>query len=134
MKRSIICFSGTIACLRKTLIPLRTWRNTLLLEMRAWLQNTQAIFAAAAQNDLPTVVALAKTSGMNAEADVPGSLFRKIPAEMKVLGFATRRKFDEIAATAEKAKDGNLIVVQLSETMKNCIACHATYRFVEAPQ
>ncbi len=118
---------------RQAVLLTKNERNTLLLEMRMWLQNSQAILAAASKNDFATVVTVATASGMEAEADVPGSLFRKIPAEMKVLGFGTRKKFDEIAETAKKTKDGNQIVMQLSETMKNCIACHATYRFVEAP-
>lgn len=106
-------------------------RNTLLLEMRDWLQNTQSILAAASEKDFDTVIRIAKASGMGAEADVPGSLFRKLPVEMKKLGFDTRGKFDEIAADAEKFKDGSRVIAQLSATMKNCIACHATYCFVE---
>ena len=106
-------------------------RNTLLLEMRDWLQNTQSILAAASEKDIDTVIRIAKASGMDAEADVPGSLFRKLPVEMKKLGFDTRGKFDEIAADAEKYRAGSRVIAQLSATMKNCIACHATYRFVE---
>jgi len=109
-------------------------RNTLLIEMRDWLQNTQSILAAASEKDIDTVIRIAKASGMGAEADVPGSLFRKLPVEMKALGFDTRRKFDDIAADAEKFKDSNRIVSKLSAAMNNCVACHATYRFVEASQ
>ena len=109
-------------------------RNALLLEMRTWLQSSQAILAAAAANDFAAVNKTATVSGMAAEADTPGSLFRKIPVEMKALGFDTRRKFDEIAADAEKMKSSQHTVAQLSTAMNNCIACHATYRFVEAAQ
>jgi len=69
-------------------------RNALLLEMRAWLENSQLILAAASRNDLGGVVKAASASGMAAEAETPASLFRKIPLEMKTLGFATRKKFD----------------------------------------
>ncbi len=106
-------------------------RNALLLEMRNWLQSSQNILAAAATDDFATVASSARASGMAAEADTPGSLFRKLPVEMKALGFGTRNKFDEIAADAEKLKDSKHTVIQLSEAMNNCIACHATYRFVE---
>lgn len=109
-------------------------RNALLLEMRIWLQSSQAILAAAAANDFATVSKTATVSGMAAEADTPGSLFRKIPVEMKALGFDTRKKFDAIAADAEKLKDSRHTVAQLSVAMNNCIACHATYRFVEVAQ
>lgn len=106
-------------------------RNALLLEMRTWLQNTQAVLAAASAQDFAEVNRVATISGMAAEANTPGSLFRKIPVEMKALGFDTRRKFDAIAADAVKLKDSKHTVEQVSMTMNNCIACHATYRFVE---
>lgn len=49
-----------------------------------------------------TVIKSSRASGMAAEADTPGLLFRKIPFEMKALGFGTRKKFDEIAAGADQ--------------------------------
>ena len=107
-------------------------RNALLLEMRTWLQNSQAMLAAVSAQDFATVANIAKASGMAAEADVPGALFRKIPVEMKKLGFDTRQKFDEIAIDAEKLKDSQHTIKQISTAMNNCIACHATYRFVDA--
>ncbi len=106
-------------------------RNALLLEMRTWLQSSQGILEAATQKDFAAVIASAKASGMGAEAQTPGSLFRKLPVEMKKLGFDTRKKFDDIAADAEANKDSDRIVSQLSVAMNNCIACHAMYRFVE---
>lgn len=106
-------------------------RNALLLEMRVWLQSSQGILAAAAVKNFDAVIKSAKASGMGAEAETPGSLFRKLPVEMKALGFDTRKKFDDIAADAEKLKDSNFVVAKLSVAMNNCIACHATYRFVE---
>lgn len=109
-------------------------RNALLLEMRAWLQNSQSILSAVSKNDFETVIKTAKASGMGAEEGVPGALFRKLPVEMKALGFDTRKKFDDIAADAENVKDGNRIVSKLSVAMNNCVACHATYRFVETVQ
>lgn len=105
--------------------------NALLLEMRTWLQSSQSVLAAASARDFAEVGKIARVSGMAAEADTPGSLFRKIPVEMKALGFDTRKKFDEIAADAERLKDAQHTVKQLSVAMSNCIACHATYRFVE---
>lgn len=107
-------------------------RNALLLEMRTWLQNTQAILAAANAGDMASVVRTAKASGMAAEAETPAALFRKIPVEMKRLGFATRGLFDDIAAEAEKTGDPKRVLVQLAAAMGNCIACHATFSFVEA--
>jgi cytochrome c556 len=116
---------------RQAVLLSKDERNALLLEMRVWLQSSQGILAAASEKDFASVINSAKASGMSAEADTPGSLFRKLPVEMKALGFDTRKKFDDIAAAAEKSKDSSLIVSKLSVAMNNCIACHATYRFVE---
>ena len=119
---------------RQAVLLSKDERNALLLEMRVWLQSSQGILAAASEKDFDAVIKSAKASGMSAEAETPGSLFRKLPVEMKALGFDTRRKFDDIAADAEKFKDSNRSVSKLSAAMNNCIACHATYRFVEAAQ
>ncbi len=105
-------------------------RNALLLEMRTWRQNSQAMLAAVSSQDFATVATIAKSSGMAAEAGTPGSLFRKIPLEMKKIGFDTRQKFDEIAIDAEKLKNSQHTIKQISTAMNNCVACHATYRFV----
>lgn len=69
---------------RQAVMLTKDERNALLLEMRNWLQNSQAILAAASGKDFDTVIKSARASGMAAEADTPGSLFRKIPVEMKV--------------------------------------------------
>lgn len=106
----------------------------VLLEMRVWLQSSQGILAAASAKDFAAVIKSAKASGMGAEAATPASLFRKLPFEMKALDFDTRRKFDDIAADAEKFRDSNRIVAKLSVAMNNCIGCHGTYRFVETAQ
>ncbi|MEO6976014.1 MAG: hypothetical protein ABI144_09110 [Gallionella sp.] len=119
---------------RQAVLLSKDERNALLLEMRVWLQSSQEILAAAAIKDFGAVIVAAKKSGMSAEAGTPGSLFRKLPVEMKALGFDTRKKFDNIAADAEKSKDSNQIITKLSVAMNNCIGCHATYRFVETAQ
>jgi hypothetical protein len=119
---------------RQAVLLSKDERNALLLEMRVWLQSSQGIMAATTEKDFDAVIKSAKASGMGAEAETPGSLFRKLPVEMKALGFDTRKKFDDIAADAEKFKDSNHIVSKLSAAMNNCIACHAMYRFVETSQ
>lgn len=116
---------------RRAVMLSKDERNALLMEMRVWLQSSQGILAAASAKDFDAVIKSAKASGMGAEADTPGSLFRKIPVEMKALGFDTRRRFDDIAAEAATSKDSNQVVTKLSVAMNNCIACHAMYRFVE---
>ncbi len=107
-------------------------RNALLLEMRTWLQSSQSILAAVSVKNFEEVSRVAKISGMSAEAETPASLFRKLPAAMKALGFDTRKKFDEISDDALKLRDPEHTIKQLSNTMNSCIACHSVYRFTEA--
>lgn len=106
-------------------------RNLVLAEMRAWLENSQRLLAAANRNDFAEVAKLARASGMAAEAGTPATLMMKLPLEMKTLGLGTRAKFDAIAAEAEKTKDAKRVLVGLGDAMGNCVACHATYRFVQ---
>ena len=106
-------------------------RNDLLKEMRTWLETTQGILAAASENNFKEVAIIATKSGMGAEASTPGSLFRKLPFDMKALGFDTRKKFDDIAEDALKYKDSKRTVTLVAEAMNNCIGCHASYRFPE---
>jgi len=116
---------------RQAVIISKDERNALLLEMRTWLMSAQGVLAAANKEDLAAVSKIARVSGMAAEEETPGSLFRKIPLEMKKLGFATRARFDDIAVMAEEGKDSKEILALLGDTMNNCIACHAMYTFVE---
>jgi hypothetical protein len=106
-------------------------RDLVLNEMRAFLVSLQGVSQAITENNMETVVDLAHKAGMAAEDNTPGSLLQKIPLGMKKLGFGTREKFDEISASAKTNKDRELARKQLDALMKNCIACHATYRLPE---
>ena len=107
-------------------------RNALLLEMRTWLQSSQSILTTVSVKNFEEINRVAKISGMSAEAETPASLFRKLPAAMKALGFDTRKKFDEISDDAIKLRDPERTIKQLSNTMNSCVACHSVYRFTEA--
>ena len=116
---------------RTSVILNKDERNLVLAEMRAFLVSVQAISQAITENNMDKVVSLATKAGMAAEANTPGSLFRKIPIEMKKLGFGTRKKFDEIAKTAKEQNDTKVLRKQLDSLMNNCIACHAIFRLPE---
>ena len=106
-------------------------RDLILEEMRGFLVSTQAVSQAITANDMAAVSELATQAGMAAEEGTPGSIFIKIPVAMKKLGFDTRAKFDQIAATATKG-DAAEARIQLDQLMLNCIACHAAYKLPEA--
>jgi hypothetical protein len=106
-------------------------RNLILSEMRNFLISTQQISEAITNDDMALVATLAKSAGMAAEANTPGSLLAKIPLSMKTLGFDTREKFDKIAIDAERLKIPMHSRRQLDQLMKNCIACHSSFKITE---
>ncbi len=106
-------------------------RNLILNEMRNFLISTQGVSEAITNNDLKLVAKLASKAGMQAEKNTPGALLTKIPLAMKTLGFDTRHKFDQIASDALQHGDPILSRNQLDTLMKNCIACHASFKIIE---
>ncbi len=106
-------------------------RNLVLDEMRAFLVSVQGVSQAITESDVDKVAELAHKAGMVAEENTPGALLQKLPLGMKTLGFGTRKKFDEISATAKTSKDPLVLRKQLDALMQNCIACHVTYRLPE---
>ncbi len=102
----------------------------VLHEMRGLLESVRDIMEASETGDHLGVAAAARRSGMNGpEADhIPKSLRAKLPLEFKKLGLATHRAFDQIALDADQFGDSNITRKQLVELMKNCAACHATWR------
>jgi len=103
-------------------------RDLVLEEMRAFLDRVQKITKAATENDMKMVAESARKVGKAAQAAVPGTLVGKLPIAFKKLGFDTHIKFDELALNAEDFGDSNQVLIQLSNLMQNCVACHATYR------
>ena len=116
---------------RISVILTKDERNLVLAEMRQFLISVQGVSQAITDKNMDKVATLAHQAGMAAEADTPGALLQKLPLGMKKLGFGTRDKFDEIAATAKNDKDPMKARKQLDNLMLNCIACHAAYRLPE---
>ena len=122
--------STTIASDRRQAIELtESERDLVLGEMRAFLVSVQQINQELAEGDMERVVAAARKSGRAAQQAVPGSLMGKLPMEFKQLGFDTHAKFDQLALDAEQMGDQQQTLVQLANLMKNCVSCHASYRF-----
>lgn len=103
-------------------------RDLVLEEMRAFLESVQHITKAATENNMEMVAKSARKVGKAAQSAVPGTLIGKLPIEFKKLGFDTHLKFDQLALNAEDFGDSNQVLIQLSDLMQNCIACHAVYR------
>lgn len=103
-------------------------RAFVLNEMRQFLAGIQAMLEAAERNDPAAVAQAARLLGMAAAHNVPAGMAAKLPLEFKTLGFSVHGDFDRLAMDAESMQDVRLSLQQLSETMKKCVACHATYQ------
>ena len=105
-------------------------RAFIFREMRGLLESIGAILEASEAGDHARVAAAARSSGMNGpEAEhIPKSLGAKLPPEFKKLGLATHRAFDQIALDADQFRDSRTTRRQLVDVMRNCSACHATWR------
>jgi cytochrome c553 len=104
-------------------------RDLVLSEMRVFLESVQQITSGISEDDMELVAEHARKSGRSAQTEVPGSLIGKLPLSFKKLGFDTHARFDELALDAEQLGDRDHTLSQLNTLLKNCVACHAAYRF-----
>jgi hypothetical protein len=117
---------------RTTILLEPSERAVVLAEMRQFLSGIQQILEAAERNDVPAIAKHARPLGMAAAHAVPAALAAKLPLEFKTLGHSVHQDFDRIAMDAEAMDDARLALRQLGETMKKCVACHATYQIAPA--
>ncbi len=103
-------------------------RNLVLSEMRAFLESVQQIVEAVPAGDLKSAEEAARRVGRVNLNDLPASLLRKLPAEVKALGLDTHGKFYKLADDIHDGLEGDRILTRLADIMTNCVGCHASYR------
>lgn len=104
-------------------------RDLVLTEMRLFITSIQQITKGITENNMELVAEYARKAGKAAQGEVPGTLMGKLPVQFKLLGSDTHAKFDQLAMDSEDLGDSNHALSQLSTLMKNCVDCHAVYRF-----
>lgn len=100
----------------------------VLHEMRGLLEGVQEIIAAIRTNDMNKISTVARSLGRNVADDAPAGLMGKLPLDFKTLGLGTHASFDQISVTARDPEKMDLVLLQLSNVMTNCVACHSTYQ------
>ncbi len=103
-------------------------RNLVLSEMRAFLESVQQIVEAVPAGDLKSAEEAARRVGRVDLNDLPASLLRKLPAEVKALGLDTHGKFYKLASDIHDGLERDRILPRLADIMTNCVGCHASYR------
>ena len=106
-------------------------RNLILTEMRGMLAAVQEIIADANAGEMEAVKATAHTVGLAEVAGVPAELMLKLPMDFKKLGRATHAGFDAVGLAADF--DAAQVFEKLEENLSRCVACHASYQFIQAP-
>ena len=109
-------------------------KDLVLAEMRSFLAAVQSITVGLSSDDMAKVTESARSVGLAAQQQVPGSLIGKLPMAFKKLGFDTHSKFDALALNAEQFGDSETSLKELSILMENCVGCHAGYRLDAVPQ
>ncbi|WP_020176594.1 hypothetical protein [Methyloferula stellata] len=111
----------------------------ILEEMRLLFESIQTINEGLATDHMEDVIeAAAKAArGMRrnpSDPAYPASMhFKETPA-WKQMGGDVGRGFDALADAAKNGASKERQLAILADTMKNCVACHQTYRLAEAPQ
>ena len=109
-------------------------RQAVLREMRLFLDVVQGVLDAAVVQDMGAAAAAARKVGLTQLAQGGGgravySVGGTAPVQFRQLGAATHAGFDRIAQVAQGGGDSRAVLVALNENMRNCVACHAGFRF-----
>jgi hypothetical protein len=114
----------------RVVIPLTEAEQALVMaNMRQMLGSVEGVTDALARGDSKAVAEAASRSGMAMMQKVPMQIRMKFPPPFAQMGMASHKPFDQIAREAETAKGPAPILELLSESIRNCNACHASYRF-----
>lgn len=114
---------------RQTIVLTEEEREIVLFEMRSFLEAVQTIVGGLAANDLAIVTKSAKKVGFVDQEPLPATLKKKLPKDFKILGMKTHKAFDQLAMDTKEMEDKQQTLEQLGALMKNCVSCHAMFKF-----
>lgn len=98
-----------------------------LSEMRQMLVSIQGIISGIGNDDRELVIKSARYSGNRMARDTPASIKNKTPKAFKEIGGPTHMMFEELAVRAE-TEELEWLISPTGDLMKQCIACHSTFR------
>jgi len=101
----------------------------LLSEMRAFLKASQQILEANLAGDMKAVAKAASLDGVKLFNETPKTISEKLPITFRMIGPRAYMGFESIVDEAEGSGDMQEIFSALAQLQKNCIACHALFRF-----
>jgi len=122
---------------REAAVHTKAERAYILGQMRLFLTSLQTMTEGLAEGKLDAVAEAAAARGLKRNAndpDFPKTLGPKLTPLWKQMGSGTRKGVDQIAEAAQQGESKDKILGLMGETMKNCVACHQTYKLVAAPE
>lgn len=102
-------------------------QSEFLAEMRTMLASVQGIVQGIGQSDREAIARFARISGNRMARATPASVRAKLPKAFSELGEPTHMMFEELAVRAE-TDDMDMLALHLAQTIKQCMACHATFK------
>ncbi|WON74505.1 hypothetical protein [Nitrosospira sp. Is2] len=114
---------------KRQIVPLSEHqRDHILSEMRALLAGTRNILDALSRDEMATVAREARALGLGMAGKGENHLRSVLPEAFMRLGMSVHKDFDNISLDAQSIKDPRHTLRQLSEAMKKCDSCHASYQ------
>lgn len=107
----------------------------VLGQMRLFVESLEQIVTALAAGDRAAAAEAAAARGaqrFQSANDMPASLSEKFPKQWRAFGGPMRQGFDALARGVAEGEDQSRSLARLGEIMRNCVACHASYRIVDA--
>lgn len=125
--------AGEAADSREPVQRTDTEKAFVLEQMRLLLSSIVVIEEGLGSNDMDVVAREAAARGRKANATLarPATLSAKESEAWKSMFGSVRGGFDQIAEQAAARAPAAQINKTLADTMRNCVACHQTYRIEE---
>jgi len=125
--------AGETADSREPVQRTDTEKAFVLEQMRLFLTSIVEIEEGLGSNDMDLVAREAAARGRKANATLarPATLPAKESEAWKTMIGSVRGGFDRIAEQASARAPAAQITKTLADTMRNCVACHQTYRIEE---
>lgn len=92
------------------------------------MQGVAAIMTALAKENMKTVAREAKARGQVMPKRVPAEVRQQLPKGLTDIGMTVHMGLDQLAADAEGFGDPEQSLRQISDILRRCSACRATYQ------
>lgn len=113
---------------KRTLLTMNAEQKAeFLSEMRQMLASIQGIISGIANEDRKQIIKAARYSGNRMARATPNAVREQLPEGFKALGGPTHMMFEEMVVRAPTDEMEDLTELT-GQILRQCLACHASYR------